>query len=118
MKNDVKVLIMTAFEIDQEMLRQVYNLVLVRIISAKTKPGLVRIIGLEQKCRHFCLHIQGYLLKLSELCLIMKLFQCRTCHSILRYEADKEEHSKVGVSHQGFNEYELEEFLTRFLVTA
>jgi len=48
----------------------------------------------------------------------MKLFQCKTCHAILRYEADKEIHGKIGASHNGYNEYELDEFLTRFLVTA
>ena len=48
---------------------------------------------------------------------VMKLFQCKTCHAVLRYESDKEEHKK-GTMHDGYNEYELEEFLTRFLVTA
>jgi rubredoxin len=46
----------------------------------------------------------------------MKLFQCKNCHAILRYEADKEEHSNA--CQHGFDEYELEEFLTRFVVTA
>jgi hypothetical protein len=48
----------------------------------------------------------------------MKLFQCKTCHAVMRYEADKEEHSKIEASHRGYNEYELDEFLTRFLVAA
>jgi hypothetical protein len=47
----------------------------------------------------------------------MKLFQCKTCHAVLRYESDMEEHVK-GTMHDSYNDYELEEFLTRFLVTA
>jgi len=48
----------------------------------------------------------------------MKLFQCKACHTIFRHEVDKEEHSKIEATHTGYNEYELDEFLTRFLVTA
>jgi len=48
----------------------------------------------------------------------MKLFQCNACHAVLRHESAKEEHSQIGSSHTSFREYELDEFLTRFLVAA
>ncbi len=87
-------------------------------ISCHNIVLLVQILGGLAHCRHFLLHNESYHYKQFAISLDMKLFQCKTCHAILRYEADKEEHSKIGALHNGYNEYELDEFLTRFLVTA
>lgn len=46
----------------------------------------------------------------------MKIYQCQKCNRVFRHEADKEEHCMNGSSHQSYREYELEAFLTRFLV--
>jgi hypothetical protein len=48
----------------------------------------------------------------------LKIYQCESCHAIFRHESDKQEHGKNDVSHQKCQEYELEEFLTRFLVAS
>jgi hypothetical protein len=48
----------------------------------------------------------------------LKIYQCQNCRAIFRHELDREEHGKNDASHQKYNEYELDEFLTRFLVAA
>ena len=50
--------------------------------------------------------------------LSMKLYQCTNCHAVFRSESDKDAHSSIGPAHVEIREYELEEFLTRFLVAA
>lgn len=46
----------------------------------------------------------------------MKIYQCQKCNRVFRHEADREEHSRNDDYHQSYREYELETFLTRFLV--
>ncbi len=48
----------------------------------------------------------------------MKIYQCLDCHSVFKNEADKVDHANSDGSHQKIREYDLEEFLTRFLVAA
>ena len=48
----------------------------------------------------------------------MKIYQCQNCNMVFRRESDRDDHSKVDASHQKYREYELEEFLTRFLVAS
>lgn len=48
----------------------------------------------------------------------MKIYQCQKCNMVFRHEADKEEHGASDPSHQSYREYELEAFLTRFLVAS
>ena len=47
----------------------------------------------------------------------MKIYQCLNCRAVFKNEDDKEAHSS-DAAHQKIREYELEEFLTRFLVAA
>ena len=48
----------------------------------------------------------------------MKIYQCTNCHAVFKSETDKEAHTDSDAAHQNIREYELEEFLTRFLVAA
>lgn len=48
----------------------------------------------------------------------MKIYQCTNCHSVFRSESDRDAHAASDDAHQKMREYELEEFLTRFLVAA
>ena len=48
----------------------------------------------------------------------MKIYQCMNCHSVFKNEADRDSHGENDPAHQKMREYELEEFLTRFLVAA
>ena len=50
--------------------------------------------------------------------LSMKIYQCMNCHSVFKNEADRDSHGENDPTHQKMREYELEEFLTRFLVAA
>lgn len=40
------------------------------------------------------------------------------CHAVFRSESDKEAHGAIDPAHIEMREYELEDFLTRFLVAA
>jgi hypothetical protein len=46
---------------------------------------------------------------------LLKIYQCQKCNRVFRHETDREEHGRGDSSHQGYREYELETFLTRFL---
>lgn len=48
----------------------------------------------------------------------MKIYQCQNCHAVFRSEDDKDAHASSDASHQKIREYELEEFLTRFVAAA
>jgi hypothetical protein len=48
----------------------------------------------------------------------MKIYQCVNCHAVFKNETDKDAHAAGDEAHQKIREYELEEFLTRFLVAA
>lgn len=50
--------------------------------------------------------------------LSMKIYQCMNCHAVFRSESDKEAHGAIDPAHIEMREYELEDFLTRFLVAA
>jgi hypothetical protein len=47
----------------------------------------------------------------------MKIYQCVNCHAVFKSESDKDAHAAGDEAHK-IREYELEEFLTRFLVAA
>lgn len=49
---------------------------------------------------------------------MLKIYQCESCHSVFIHELDRQEHGRDDASHQKYREYELEEFLTRFLEAA
>lgn len=49
---------------------------------------------------------------------LMKIYQCQNCNMVFRRESDRDNHGKSDASHQKYREYELEEFLTRFLVAS
>lgn len=51
-------------------------------------------------------------------CAILKIYQCMNCHAVFRTEADRDAHASSDKDHQKMREYELEEFLTRFIVAA
>jgi hypothetical protein len=48
----------------------------------------------------------------------LKIYQCASCHAVFRSETDKDAHADIDAGHQEMREYELDEFLTRFLVAA
>ena len=48
----------------------------------------------------------------------MKIYQCTKCNAVFRNESDRDEHAGADEAHQKMREYELDEFLTRFLVAA
>jgi hypothetical protein len=48
----------------------------------------------------------------------MKIYQCLNCHAVFRSESDRDAHAGGDASHQKMREYELEEFLTRFIAAA
>jgi hypothetical protein len=48
----------------------------------------------------------------------MKIYQCIYCHAVFKNETDKDAHAAGDEAHQKIREYELEDFLTRFLVAA
>jgi hypothetical protein len=74
----------------------------------------------KRRNRILCLYL--YILRVKfPACLypnIMKIYQCQNCNMVFRRESDRDDHSKVDASHQKYREYELEEFLTRFLVAS
>ena len=47
----------------------------------------------------------------------MKLYICRNCDAVFRSDPDMRDHSRNN-AHEEFQEYELEDFLTRFLTHA
>jgi hypothetical protein len=47
----------------------------------------------------------------------MKLFVCQGCDAVFRSDPDVQSHS-ASSAHGSYKEYELEDFLTRFLVQA
>ncbi|MCI0562261.1 MAG: hypothetical protein MN733_27560 [Nitrososphaera sp.] len=49
---------------------------------------------------------------------LLKIYQCQNCRAVFKDEAGKEEHGRDDVAHQKYREYELEEYLTRFLMAA
>jgi hypothetical protein len=44
----------------------------------------------------------------------MKLYICQSCDAVSRSDLDAQDHSKNN-SHEKYREYDLEDFLTRFL---
>jgi hypothetical protein len=48
----------------------------------------------------------------------MKIYQCTNCHAVFRNESDRDAHAGGDEAHQKMREYELEEFLNRFIVAA
>jgi rubredoxin len=48
---------------------------------------------------------------------LLKIYQCQNCHAVFKDETGKEEHGRGDPTHQKYREYELDEFLTRFLMT-
>jgi hypothetical protein len=48
----------------------------------------------------------------------MKIYQCMNCRAVFKNESDKDAHSGSNQDHQQIREYELEEFLTRFISAA
>jgi hypothetical protein len=47
----------------------------------------------------------------------MKLYVCQSCDAVSRSDIDAQHHS-MNNAHQNYREYELEDFLTRFLAQA
>jgi uncharacterized C2H2 Zn-finger protein len=47
----------------------------------------------------------------------MKLYICRNCDAVFKSDPDAQTH-RVNSAHKEFQEYELEDFLTRFLTHA
>ena len=48
----------------------------------------------------------------------MKIYQCTNCHAVFRSESDRDAHAGGDETHKQMREYELDEFLTRFIVAA
>jgi hypothetical protein len=48
----------------------------------------------------------------------MKIYQCINCHAVFKSETDRDAHAGGDEAHNKIREYELDEFLTRFLATA
>lgn len=48
----------------------------------------------------------------------MKIYQCLKCRSVFKNESDMDAHISTDAADHQVREYELEEFLTRFLVAA
>jgi hypothetical protein len=48
----------------------------------------------------------------------MKIYQCSNCHSVFKNETDRDAHAGSDAAHQKMREYELEEFLNRFIAAA
>lgn len=48
----------------------------------------------------------------------MKIYQCQSCHAAFKNETDSDAHAGNDPENHQIREYELEEFLTRFLASA
>jgi len=61
---------------------------------------------------HTKVNIREYTLELA-----MKLYICQSCDAVSKSDLDAQHHSRNN-AHMNYHEYELEDFLTRFIAQA